>query len=272
MPLALTDVKCDFARHAQRHGGTLNIFARLLFDRIQLPALPITLSSLALRVGPCPICGPSLFVRLADNEIAVRCLRCRSTPITLSLVSVLRSLVPILQNKKIFELSSRGALVRFLRKEKAVLTLSEFFPDTPAGSFSNGVQCQDIQSLTYESESFDICTSTEVFEHVPDDHRGFGEIARVLNPGGLLVFTVPLSSERDTVERAALTRGRIIHLLEPEYHGDRIRGDGKVLCFRNYGTDIVERLLRAGFSSAHLKFPELKGCFGYKRAVIVGQK
>ena len=45
----------------------------------------------------------------------------------------------------------------------------------------------------YGDASFDLCTSTEVFEHMPDDLNGFSEIRRVLRPGGRFVFTVLLT-------------------------------------------------------------------------------
>ena len=38
-----------------------------------------------------------------------------------------------------------------------------------------------------------------------------------------------------------------MHYLPPEYHGDRIRGMGKVLAFRNYGMDIRDKLGSVGF-------------------------
>jgi SAM-dependent methyltransferase len=40
-----------------------------------------------------------------------------------------------------------------------------------------------------------------VFEHVPDDARGFSELRRVLRPGGKMLFTVPLFDAPDTVDR-----------------------------------------------------------------------
>jgi SAM-dependent methyltransferase len=152
----------------------------------------------------------------------------------------------------VYELSSRGALLRWLRRRFADVVVSEFFDDVPRGAFRDGVQCQDVQRLTYPDDSFDVVTSTEVFEHVPDDHRAFREIHRVLRPGGVLVFTVPLSSSPRTLERAECRDGVIVHLVEPEYHSDRLRGRRAVLAFRTYGTDIVARLGVAGFE-AHIE-------------------
>jgi SAM-dependent methyltransferase len=149
----------------------------------------------------------------------------------------------------VFELSSRGALCRYLRRTFARVTFSELWDDVKPGEFRGGVQCQDVQHLTYGDGSFDLVTSTEVFEHVPDDRRAFAEVHRVLRPGGLLVFTVPLMDEGRTLERAEIRYGRIVHLVTPEYHGDRLRGRRGVLAFRTYGPDILERLRAAGFDA-----------------------
>jgi SAM-dependent methyltransferase len=149
----------------------------------------------------------------------------------------------------VYELSSKGALVAYLRKRFPHLTCSEYFDDVAPGDFKGSTQCQDVQSLTYQDGAFELVTSTEVFEHVPDDARGFREIYRVLRPGGYFVLTVPLSGSDATVERAVIRDGQVLNLLPPEYHGDRIRGLGRVLAFRNYGTDICSRLEATGFAA-----------------------
>ena len=149
----------------------------------------------------------------------------------------------------VYELSSRGALCRYLHHRFSRVTVSELWDDVAPGSFRRGVQCQDVQRLTHRDGAFDLVTSTEVFEHVPDDRRAFAEIHRVLARGGALVFTVPLMDAGATIERARLENGSVVHLVEPEYHGDRLRGRGRVLAFRTYGPDIVERLTEAGFAA-----------------------
>ena len=130
----------------------------------------------AATFSSCPACGNTLLVRYRLDEMGVRCLRCRATPVTMSLIEVLRDIRPDLSRLDSYELSSRGPLVRFLRKRCATLALSEYFEDVAPGAFRDGIQCQDVTALTFADGSFDLCTSTEVFEHVPDDARGFAEI------------------------------------------------------------------------------------------------
>ena len=196
----------------------------------------------------CNLCGFPV-LRLHSGDAGQRCLRCFSTFRHRAVGAVLTKL-GLARDARVYEMSSRGALCRHLRRTFAQVTMSELFDDVAAGGFRDGVQCQDAQRLTYGDAAFDLVTSTEVFEHVPDDRRAFGEIYRVLRPGGSLVFTVPLMDAPATLERARRENGAIVHLFEPEYHGDRLRGRRKVLAFRTYGLDILGRLRAVGFEAA----------------------
>jgi SAM-dependent methyltransferase len=226
---------------------------------------------LRARFSRCPDCGPTLVMKLADNAISVRCARCGASAIHMSIMQVLQQLYPDLSRLSVYEMSSRGPLFMYLRDRAGWLVYSEFFDDVVPGTFRREVQCQDVQALTYDDASFDLCTSTEVFEHVPDDRKGFREIRRVLRSGGRFVFTVPLSETSFTIERAVLDGKQIRYLLEPEYHGDAIRGQGRVLCFRNYGLDIIDRLKECGFRDAYLVKPNRKEWWGFGVQVVVAE-
>jgi SAM-dependent methyltransferase len=153
---------------------------------------------------------------------------------------------------KIYEMSAHGAFFRYLGKRFNDLTTSEYFDSITPGLMHKGVLCQDVHQLTFADETFDVITSTEVFEHVADDQKGFREVCRTIKPGGIFVFTVPLTMKPVTVERAKEEDGRIVHIEEPTYGGDHLRKEG-ILDFRNYGMDIVERLTTAGFSKTDIK-------------------
>lgn len=225
-------------------------------------------SELGLAGGHCPLCRAwRPFLRLRHDEIGVRCLGCRASPITLSMVDVLRGFP--LQRLHVYELSARGPLCAFLGRTAARLTTSEYLDGAVAGESRDGVRHEDVQALSFQDQSFDLCTSTEVFEHVPDDRRAMREIRRVLKPGGHLVFTVPLTLEARTIERARLhADGTVEHLEAPEYHIDPSRGGRSILAFRNYGMDIVDRLREAGFEQAEIRMPRPLP-WGYQRPVVV---
>lgn len=218
----------------------------------------------------CPLCAGRWQVRLAAHEMAVRCLRCGASAVTQSLVDVLRCAVPALSDRDAYELSAAGPLVAWLRPRCRSLALSEYVDGAMPGEMRNGVSCQNVEQLTFPAASFDVCTSTEVFEHVEDDRAGFAEIHRVLRPGGCFVFTVPIDMQRDTIERTAMREGRRVDLLPRTYHADRYRG-ARVLCHRDYGRDVLDRLRSAGFDDARVAMPARR-LFGLARPVIVALK
>ncbi len=185
-------------------------------------------------------------LRIYKGAFGARCLVCLSTFIHRAVGLVLDAM-KLENNIRVYELSSRGALFKYLKRRFRDFTFSEYYDDINLGEFKKGVQCQDIQKLTFNDEVFDLITSTEVFEHVPDDLVGFREIYRVLKRGGYFVFTVPLSESASTVERALIKDGKIVYILPQQYHDDCIRGKRKVLAFRNYGLDIQSRLESVGF-------------------------
>lgn len=251
-------------------------FFKSCFDKLVILKRTLTilrLSELSFKKGSCPLCGNKFFVRLRKNDpMAIRCLRCRASIASMSIGYVLKEKVSDFNNKNIYELSSRGPFLKFLKKNCKNLTFTEFFEKVPPGQYHRGIQCQDVQNLTYPDNCFDICTCTEVFEHVPDDVKGFREIYRVLKEKGLFIFTVPLNINKQTLERARLVNNKVEHFLKPEFHDDRIRGAGTVLCFRNYGFDIVERITSAGFKSAEVLEYCRPSMFNTKRYVVVGYK
>lgn len=159
--------------------------------------------------------------------------------------------MPNLGALDVYELSSRGPLVAHLVRHARSLVLSEYFDGVAAGSRHRGVRCEDVQALSFADASFDLITHTEVLEHVPDDARAFAELYRVLRPGGLMLFTVPYwPGWPQTLERARLTSdGGIEHLQPPAYHDDLLRGQGRVLAWRDYGADLPDRLTAAGFNA-----------------------
>lgn len=62
-------------------------------------------------------------------------------------------------------------------------------------SVHRALVCGDVAALPFEDNSFATILANGVLEHVRDLARGLREIARVLQPEGRLVFTVPLVQE-----------------------------------------------------------------------------
>ncbi|MDR7036507.1 MULTISPECIES: class I SAM-dependent methyltransferase [Methylobacterium] len=146
-----------------------------------------------------------------------------------------------------FALRLRGLFPRFLGSEYALNEEARraLFP----------IQHEDLTALSLPSESFDLVTTNEVLEHIPDLDAGLREIARVLKPGGWHVGTHPfrfMSEEGDL--RARIVDGAIVHIKEPERHGNPVDPGGGSLVFETPGWDILQRARSAGFSDAHMRF------------------
>ena len=92
-----------------------------------------------------------------------------------------------------------GFLTRLLSDERARHGLARgkglSACDIDGGSFSaEGVpftRCNVDEGLPYPDAAFDAVAAIEVMEHTRAPYRVLGEIARVLRPGGTLVFSVP---------------------------------------------------------------------------------
>ncbi len=231
-----------------------------------------SVAELKIHRGKCPLCGFGLRVELSATEMGIRCLKCRASAVHMSLGFIVARLNLDLASMSVFEMSSRGPFANFLGKTCRALELSEYWPDLPPGSERDGISCQNVEQLTFRDGSFDLCTSTEVFEHVSDDMRGFSEIHRVLKPSGWLVFSVPMR-DGSTLTRAEIIDGELVHhVTPPEYHDDLLGGPKTVLAYRTYGTDIIEKLKRAGFRAAEINGSAVEHLGGYGRQIIVAQK
>lgn len=229
--------------------------------------------ALAMRPGHCPLCGPTLFLRLSRDPLGARCARCAAWPVSMAMGVVFEQLVEDPARVRVYEASGRGPWVEFLSARSGELVRSEYWDEVPRGEFRDGVACEDLEALSFPAARFDVCTHTEVLEHVADDAAALRESWRVLVPGGWLIFTVPIFERAETVERAVRDPdGRVRHLLEPEYHDDLLRGQGRVLVFREYGADVVERLERAGFECAEVREVADPSGFGHAPRVVVARK
>lgn len=114
---------------------------------------------------------------------------------------------------------------------------------------------EDLQRLSFSNASFELIVTNEVLEHVPDIDQALAEMYRVLKPDGAHLGTVPFLYLDDKGEKRATIsdQGEIVHLLEPQYHGDPMSAQG-VLVFELPSWDILERAREVGFRDAYLRY------------------
>ncbi|HWE49005.1 MAG TPA: class I SAM-dependent methyltransferase [Bryobacteraceae bacterium] len=150
----------------------------------------------------CNLCGAACSDETLDREIA-SCAKCGSNVrfrwiVHALSVNLFGSSIPLKKfprNKKIrgFGMSDPGAiaeqLVKRLDYRNTFYHRQPRFDimETPADSAYDSV--------------YDFVISSEVFEHVPPPvQTAFNNLAKVLKPGGFVVFSTPWESEGETIE------------------------------------------------------------------------
>lgn len=207
-----------------------------------------------LSKGECPLCKQSIFLSFKTDPFMTRCLKCRTNITNLSLIPAIKHhFKESYAGKSAYELSCYGCTLAWLKANWPTVVASEFFPEEKLGTVIDGVLNQDVQRLTFDNESFDLVTSNQVFEHVPDDIQGYAECFRVLRKGGALIFSVPLYEIDHTERIAFFNEGNVIFIGEPEYHDSRLGGAKSAPVFwRHSLNDIADRVKSAGFVKVDL--------------------
>jgi hypothetical protein len=167
-------------------------------------------------------------------------------------IHLLTEIVHPTKRSYIYATEQWSPLYRHLRKCFPFVEGSEYFGDAvPIGqSNSAGIRNEDLTSLSFPDESFDVILTFEVLEHIPDYGRAIAECARTLRPGGRMLFSVPFDAgaAHNRIRTRVRAGGQIEHLLPPEYHGDP-KGSKGSLCFQHFGWEMLQQMREAGFSS-----------------------
>lgn len=232
----------------------------------------LKVSEFAFTSSSCPFCGRTLMIRLNADPSGLRCIRCAASTIHLALGQVLREKIMDISQMDVCELSSGGPYTKYLKNSARSASLSEYSETVAPGQSVDGVRCEDVQSLTYPNECFDLVTHTEVMEHVPNDRVAFAELRRVLKAGGIMLFTVPMTGLAETIERARGIGPDIEYLVEPVYHTDPWNSGAGILAYRDYGKDIVEKLESAGFERVEIIKPSALAPWYESRQVILARR
>lgn len=192
--------------------------------------------------GYCPVCErKTIFIRynpwLRDHY---KCKYCQSIPRHRALINAINIFYPDWQEAEIHESSPGGVSSEHIGKKCKNYSYSFYFPNIKPGDFKNGSRCENLENLTFSDEQFDIIITQDVFEHVNNPKQAFKEIARVLKPGGMHIFTVPFYPDlKKTRPRIRIENGDIHHILEPMCHGNPIDSNGSLVTV-DYGLDFAD--------------------------------
>jgi SAM-dependent methyltransferase len=211
-----------------------------------------------IRSGICPSCNAKYFLSLHSSPFMTRCLGCAANITNLSLIYAIKEHQKKYEINNYWEMSTYGKTLEYLNKNINNGFQSEYYEGFKSGEIVNGILNQDVQGTSFSDSSLDLITSNQVFEHVPNDTKGFSECYRVLKRNGALIFTVPLYDLDATKMLAEVDKGKLIFYDEPEYHDSRTEGPKTALVFWHHSfNDILNRVSKAGFE---VKFIEVELC------------
>jgi SAM-dependent methyltransferase len=205
----------------------------------------------------CPYCDKySLFLKSGLENHLTKCLSCHASIISLSIIRTITKHRKKIALKRVYELSFHGVVFNYLEKNSENFYFSEFFPESKLRTV-NGVRNEDVQNLSFSKNFFNLITSSEVFEHVPNYIEGFNNIYRVLKPGGFFIFTVPLKNSYGNFTKRICrlsNQGQLVWIYNPEYHDSRVSGIKSVPVFWHHSKiQIIADLKKVGFRKAYLQ-------------------
>lgn len=181
------------------------------------------------------------------------------------------------KNADIYITEQTTPLYTWLKQHYTSVIGSEYLDSTCSFGESNSqnIRNESLTALSFTDNSFDYILSFDVFEHIPNYQTAIQECARILRPGGEILFSVPFRSdlEKNIVRAHVCQDGSIEHLMPPEYHGDPLSTDG-CLCFYHFGWQILDEFRKAGFNSAKALFfwSDKFGYLGTDQMIFIATK
>ncbi|WP_262692817.1 class I SAM-dependent methyltransferase [Kordiimonas aestuarii] len=153
---------------------------------------------------------------------------------------------PSMQEKHIVEFALGGPFIRYLYRLPHYQQAYFFESEEEKQAQQNKVMHVDIMSMPFDDNSLDLIITSDVLEHVPDVSAALNESRRVLKPGGVHVFSIPVRYPipKENFIRACMREGSIHHIAEPHYHVSGTKG--KTLVFTDFGEEIATLAEQAG--------------------------
>jgi len=223
-------------------------FRKILSDPKRAVSLLLSVGLKKRFKGFCTLCGKeNIFFRnslinLREDFICVNCgSNSRNRHLALLIAETYgkssgeKSLPEALRNMrklKVYEAQSTGPLHNILSNLEDY-TSSEYTAEKAARSGCSRVE--DLEKTSFTDDSLDLIITQDVFEHIKNPERAFGEIFRILRPGGRHIFTVPYNP--------GITTRRIDPAAAPR-HSD---GASEIQVRTEFGSDLPEIISGFGF-------------------------
>lgn len=161
-------------------------------------------------------CDHAYFVHLS-NRLRIKwysvCPTCNSRPRHRGLKILYEEVLETLEQPKVIHFAPEPVFYQIFEGLSSNYQTTDFFLEDV--TFPK----EDIQALSFPSESYDMALCNHVIEHVPEDASAVSEVARILKKTGLAIFTIPGNWHRQ----------KTIPFKDLRFNGH----------YRDYGMDVV---------------------------------
>jgi SAM-dependent methyltransferase len=177
-------------------------------------------------------------VDYVNRQQGMHCMQCKNNLRSISLADAMLSNYQFSGVLKEFSSSDAAASLKLLEINEAG-SLSTVLANVP-GHMLVRYPDFDMMNLALPDDTFDAVVHSDTLEHIPDPILALSECRRVLKPGGVCIFTVPIIVGRKTRSRSGMPKS---------YHGSENDTSRDLLVHYEFGTDIWEFAARSGFKS-----------------------
>ena len=118
------------------------------------------------------------------------CTSCGSSRRAAALMLVLSIVRPDWRQARLWDIAPSGPASARLKRECELYLASHYRAGVPAGAIVDGTRNEDLERPSLPDGSMDVIVSSDVFEHVIDIDVALAQIARVLTPDGVHVWTL----------------------------------------------------------------------------------
>jgi SAM-dependent methyltransferase len=211
--------------------------------------------------GPCVVCGCEqfgfnevLWEELVDawginsseeayinRQQGVHCIACGNNLRALALADALLKHFQYKGTLKKFVESKAFSVLKLLEINEAGrlnATLNKM-PQHQLASYPD----YNMMDMSFNDNCFDVIVHSDTLEHVSDPILAMSECYRLLKPEGICVFTVPIITGRQSRSR---------HGMPPSYHGSGGEVSQDMMVHYEFGSDIWEFVVQAGFRSLNM--------------------
>jgi SAM-dependent methyltransferase len=213
--------------------------------------------------GYCPVCEQkSVFSAVTpDLRRSLGCSSCEKGSIVRerALMHVLNKEFPQWRSLRIHESSPVWRTYALkLRAECKGYSCSYFRAHERLGETVGQFRNENLEALTFKSDSFDIIITLDVMEHVNHPDRVCQEVFRTLSNEGAYLFAVPTIPVLPKTRRRALySDNGVEHLINPpQFHANPVDPEGSLVTW-DYGYDFPDLIrLWANFDVTVYRFSD----------------